>query len=633
MTRAFFILAALPVVGGANLWATSYTSVPGTGLNWSASSTWSPSGVPGDGDSATIVSGVVLDTNAGSFGGAGIGNIIISGPSASLTTDGLAPHFIWFASTGSDPVGAGSEAAPADCPSSATMCGIFMTQGILDTSAATAANCVVIAAANSTAQPTCSNTSAQVDAGFGGSPVYISCNNQVSGPCTINLESVVLVNAGTADSKGFQGIDVNDTTYGSSGLTIDHSLFPGVWQIKTGNLAACSVTSSSFTGAASGYVFWQFLGTSTPCTFNDNTAWDPVANAQFTNLMVGSGDGLTALRNAGIGNATWAMGLFSELAGSGQGATIVQYNLDLGGNGGNTAYPGSAGIFIPGGTGTVVIANNLIQNINQGIVVSSANRSISDVTTVTGNIVVGNSTTNSQASIMTYNGQNNSSYNILPWDSVPPVGNAQSIMAYNSSSVAGTTGLDAEHNTGIGTSNSDTLEMIMVGDSIDNSTSALTVGTIIKNNLAYSGQYAMENSAPNIYMKDFNGVGVHHNTSAGSNAYLVAVPGENFSDGTHDHPSAVYGDSQTDPVFVDPTRRAESYDAWIGGPGTAADLAAGLAARCGLLGPWNPVYDPVRIYNWVRAGFTPTNAAINGLADDGAYTGAVRPILVGARLP
>ncbi len=613
--------------------ATSYTSVPGAGLDWSSSSTWTPAGVPGDGDSATIVGGVVLDTDVGTYGGPGIGNITISGPSASLTTDGLAPHSIWFASTGSDPLGGGSEGSPAPCPQSSTMCGIFMTGGTLDTSAASAANCIVLAAANSVTQPGCSNAPAQIDQGFGGSPVYISCNNGVRGPCVLNLESVVMANAGTGGLDGFQGIDINDDTYGRSSLFIDHSLFPGLWQIQTGNLAACSVTSSSFTGAASGYVFWQFLNNNTPCTFNDNTAYDPVASAQFTNFMAGTGGGLTGLRNAAIGNASYSMGLFSALAGSGRGNNLVQFNLVLGGRGNTPVYPGMLGVGLPGGTGTLNIASNLIQNIGQGIAVSSANLSIADVTTVTGNIIVGNSTTWSQASIMTYNGQLNASYNILPWDSIPSDGNAQSIMAYNSNAMPGTTGLNASHNTGVGVSNSDTLQMFQVGDSSGDSISALTVNPIIKNNLAYSGQYFMENSAANIYMPDFNGVGVHHNVNAAGNGYLVAAFGENYWDGSHQHPDPVYGDSQVNPVFADPGRRAEGYDSWIGGPGTAADLAEGLAARCGLLGTWDPDYDPVRIYTWVRAGFTPTNPAINGLADDGSYAGAVQPVLTGARLP
>src|SRR5579872_6127127 len=126
MKQAVLVLLSALAICCSEASATSYTSVAGAGLRWSASATWTPSGVPGDGDSATIVSGVVLDTNVGSYGGPGIGNITISGPSASLTTDGLAPHSIWFASKGSNPVGGGSAGSPGACPTSSTMCGIFM---------------------------------------------------------------------------------------------------------------------------------------------------------------------------------------------------------------------------------------------------------------------------------------------------------------------------------------------------------------------------------------------------------------------------------------------------------------------------------------------------------------------------
>jgi len=52
------LLAILPFV----IKATNYTSVSGGG-NWSNSSTWSPSGVPGSGDNVTIASAVTLDAN------------------------------------------------------------------------------------------------------------------------------------------------------------------------------------------------------------------------------------------------------------------------------------------------------------------------------------------------------------------------------------------------------------------------------------------------------------------------------------------------------------------------------------------------------------------------------------------
>lgn len=73
-------------------------------------------------------------------------------------------------------------------------------------------------------------------------------------------------------------------------------------------------------------------------------------------------------------------------------------------------------------------------------------------------------------------------------------------------------------------------------------------------------------------------------------------------------------DVSGDPQFVDETRDLASWDASLGGGGTASESLARLVA------------DPYLIddlVTWVKAGFVPTNVAFDGTAHDGGDIGAM----------
>jgi hypothetical protein len=78
------------------------------------------------------------------------------------------------------------------------------------------------------------------------------------------------------------------------------------------------------------------------------------------------------------------------------------------------------------------------------------------------------------------------------------------------------------------------------------------------------------------------------------------------------------------PMFLDPSRRLEAWDASLGGPGTVAHALAQLQVA---YNPSSPAYDSryttAALIAWVRAGFAPTDTALKGAAHDGTDIGAI----------
>lgn len=64
-----------------------------------------------------------------------------------------------------------------------------------------------------------------------------------------------------------------------------------------------------------------------------------------------------------------------------------------------------------------------------------------------------------------------------------------------------------------------------------------------------------------------------------------------------------------DPQFVDASRSLATWDATLGGPGTAANALAEIAKKNNATG-YNTAYNIADLITWVRAGFHPTNAAL-----------------------
>lgn len=76
-----------------------------------------------------------------------------------------------------------------------------------------------------------------------------------------------------------------------------------------------------------------------------------------------------------------------------------------------------------------------------------------------------------------------------------------------------------------------------------------------------------------------------------------------------------------DPQFVDDTRNIETWDASLGGAGTAANALAELGK---INTPeHNPAYTTANLVQYIRDGFAPTNPTLDGAASDGFTIGAV----------
>lgn len=113
-----------------------------------------------------------------------------------------------------------------------------------------------------------------------------------------------------------------------------------------------------------------------------------------------------------------------------------------------------------------------------------------------------------------------------------------------------------------------------------------------------------------LVLGDYNG---GHNFAAGSG-------GKGYNTTT----TAPQGDHdvEADPQFVDSTRRFRTWDAALGGAGTNANGLAELAKMNDDSG-YNSNYTVAAFIAYIRAGFTPTNAAFKGTAHDGGDIGAV----------
>lgn len=81
-------------------------------------------------------------------------------------------------------------------------------------------------------------------------------------------------------------------------------------------------------------------------------------------------------------------------------------------------------------------------------------------------------------------------------------------------------------------------------------------------------------------------------------------------------------DVDQDPLFADSARTEATWDAALGGPGTTANAMAELAKKNDPSG-YNPGYTVQGLLAWIRAGFAPRNAALQGTAHDSGDIGAV----------
>ncbi len=223
--------------------------------------------MPGDGDTVIIPAGVtvVIDQNIGTAG-AGIQNIRIRG--GTLQVDAAA-HTLTFGSTGTDPIGNGSEAWPG---ATATMFGIDVSnRGTLDLEASAAAPLVI----------TTQNDS---------SPTYIrgawgdDGANQAS---TIILKHVNARHLGV-NTGNFIGIflDMRVNAPFSPVLDLEYCQFTdfysGGWNAFFMASAPVTVKFCYFTGVRSGNTWFSVSPVGGPDVFTDNTEDNPQVDGYFS---------------------------------------------------------------------------------------------------------------------------------------------------------------------------------------------------------------------------------------------------------------------------------------------------------------------------------------------------------------
>ena len=80
-------------------------------------------------------------------------------------------------------------------------------------------------------------------------------------------------------------------------------------------------------------------------------------------------------------------------------------------------------------------------------------------------------------------------------------------------------------------------------------------------------------------------------------------------------PPGVHDQTNVNPDFTDPTRNLQSWDAWLGGPGTVAGALALLQQ--------NPALTDSSLLPYIQTGFAPTNPAYHGTGLGGTDIGAV----------
>lgn len=135
---------------------------------------------------------------------------------------------------------------------------------------------------------------------------------------------------------------------------------------------------------------------------------------------------------------------------------------------------------------------------------------------------------------------------------------------------------------------------------------------------------------------DFSGVVDQLNPLGVSNnlGYLLAegAAGDGYGLPMSKRPGGT--DQNVNPRFVDATRKPETWDATLGGPGTLTNMFAELAKMNDDSG-YNTLYTHAALRTYWAGGFLPLEPRARGTAHDGTYIGAVQGPLTArpARVP
>jgi|GEM_PF-2651787 len=568
-----------------------------TGGNASNAQTWGGTSLgTGDGMCLIVQGPVVLDQDLGTSGGTGVYTIVQSG-SGSLAVDSSASRHIYFASTGSDPIGSGSYSNPA---ADATMYGFFFPAGTLSL-AGTQSNPVIINSAG------------------GVFPWYVNGNVNGSNSFNLTVKWCDCYNLGTNSLlyEGFSALgNWNATLTGN--LDVENSRFTSPYEVISvrNSTWSSSLTfvNNVVTGRRSGVATIDFVNLSLASgTVRNNTESAPATVGWFTSLAEVSGSSFTYTGNVVSGAPSVSIGNLA-INGDLQGSGAIEDNLTYN-------DPAQAGALAASGMSltqtsvfTGAIDSNYCENCNQAIAVRGIDTAAS--LTLSNNFSVTNHLAwEGQGIYFIQGGTATLTGNVGIFTDLTSAGSENCIFAYDTKTV-----LIATNNTCHSVAGPGTFSLgIVIGEPGYHVSSAA-----VDYNLVSGYQYGiLDFDSGNQYFNLYAGAGVHQNDvwNSGTPYFSYGSPG--FDNGSQPHPSAIYGDLTLDPGYLDPTRLSlANYDSQVlGGPGTAADVLGQLGYRSGWGGTYqlsaNPVADAL---TWFRTGFTPANA---GLCPGGVSTGAM----------
>lgn len=571
--------------------------------NWSTSATWSGGVVPGNGDSVIIPSGitVTIDQNIGTAG-SGIKNIRIQG--GTLNVNG-SPHILTFASTGTDPIGNGTEGFPG---STATMFGIAVSnRGTLDLEASAGAPLVI----------TTQNDS---------SPTYI---RGAWGDDGYNQASSIILKHVDARHLGvgvgfFNGIylDMRVNAPFSPVLDVEYCKFSdfyyGAWDAPFQASAPVTVKFNYFTGVRSGNTWVSSTPVTGPDIFTDNTEDNPQMDGYFLKLIRLT-NGLDFERNVGGGTATAKKAPLSQSDPDTPNTVgaIIKSNMFLNPYSFYSAVDDGFRLENDPGATQMLVDGNVMMGFAGSFAHYRGNAEYRN--NVSMNFALGSP----QGAVELYDGHgyvHNNLLVIVPENASPDAG-AICIFAYQA---RGDTQLRADHNTCIGQgAASGGIEAGEFG--FESQNNSITSNLVLNHGYGIVSDTTVMNAWDSA-TQGFNGAAVHHNNVHGSMVlpyYKHHTPAPGFDNGVTLHPSAAFGDLDVDAGFYDATRRPATWDKSLGGPGTYSDITAQFSYRSGFGGVYNPAFNVPAALAYLQLGFSPTNAALKGAAADGGDIGAV----------
>ena len=561
--------------------------------NWSDTSTWTGGVVPGDGDFVEIRHAVMINQNVGTLGGGGIKRITINAAAASLTVDNSVARTIIFASTGTDPVGTGTNLSPG---TDATMFGFFCSKGSMNLTG-TDANPVTITSADDS------------------SPIYFHHDWGDLGTYngfSLTLSYCVIRHLGT-NVAGFYGINYDFRGGSVSVSHCDISDFYYAFYSVSGPMVF-SFTNNTFSGARGKYTIYANAQIATNSVITDNTETSPTVSGIlfYTNYRTAS---LNFQRNAVTGNTSYKRGLILVgSSGTATGGNVISGNLAKNYyNASNTDFK-NISINLYTGDTTSVISNNVSEGGHQEISLAALTSSAAAL--VQYNYLAEYSdAANAQGIIMNYDGTSLIKNNIL---NLLTQNNNINFMAYRTSS-----GPILDNNTLIAAGSKTANRGMLFGES-----GFPVSGAKVRNNIisgSFNTGLTGENSLNTFTVDAMWSSGVHHNNVYGAtNSYSpLATSGTGFGDGTREHPNAVYGDLSVDPQFVNSSVSFTDWDLINGGPGTYDNIFTQLGYRSGIAGTYNSAYSIESLRQYMFAGFAPKNTALKGAASDGGDIGAV----------